>query len=428
MAESARAIGDVLQPAVAATLAGLAREANTLHDTVSVAVQRQLEGMSASLAGATGAAAQAWQAAAVAQQDANALLLRELHDVLDRHAGALEQRATGVVDSVATRLDANAAAVSDAWKQALALQDERHAQQAARNEQALASAAAVFEQHATALVGTLDRSHGELRAALAAQEQQRLAAWAEQIATMSTALRQDWTRAGEEVATRQQAICDALAASANDMAAQAQAHASATIAEIERLVDAAAQAPRAAAEVIAELRQKLSESMVRDTAMLEERTQLIGTLGTLLDAVNHASTEQRGAIDALVATSADLLERVGTRFTDHIEAETGKLGDIAAQVAVGATEVASLGDAFGAAVQVFGQSNEELLARLQGIEAALDRSLARSDEQLAYYVAQAREVVDLSLLAQKQIVEDLQRIGGPRQAGNDASAAGTEAA
>ena len=63
-----------------------------------------------------------------------------------------------------------------------------------------------------------------------------------------------------------------------------------------------------------------------------------------------------------------------------------------------------------------------------GFCAALDRSLARSDEQLAYYVAQAREVVDLSLLAQKQIVEDLQRIGGPRQAGNDASAAGTEAA
>ncbi|WP_374319364.1 DUF802 domain-containing protein [Pseudoxanthomonas kaohsiungensis] len=428
VAESARAIGDALQPAVAATLAGLAREANTLHDTLSVAMRQQLEDMSAGLAGATGAAAHAWQAAAVAQQDANASLLRELHDGLDRHAAALEQRANAVVDGIAARLEANAEVVASAWRSALAQQDERHAEQAARNEQALATAAAAFERHATAMVGNVDRSHGELQALLAAQEQQRLAAWAEQVARMGAGLRQDWEQAGQAVAARQQAICDALAASANDMAAQAQAHASATIAEIERLVDAAAQAPRAAAEVIAELRQKLSESMVRDTAMLEERTQLIGTLGTLLDAVNHASTEQRGAIDALVATSADLLERVGTRFTDHIEAETGKLGDIAAQVAVGATEVASLGDAFGAAVQVFGQSNEELLARLQGIEAALDRSLARSDEQLAYYVAQAREVVDLSLLAQKQIVEDLQRIGGPRQAGNDASAAGTEAA
>ena len=44
------------------------------------------------------------------------------------------------------------------------------------------------------------------------------------------------------------------------------------------------------------------------------------------------------------------------------------------------------------------------------MEAALSQSLARSDEQLAYYVAQAREVIDLSLLSQKQIVEDLQQL------------------
>ena len=54
---------------------------------------------------------------------------------------------------------------------------------------------------------------------------------------------------------------------------------------------------------------------------------------------------------------------------------------------------------------------------LQRIEAALDKSLARSDEQLAYYVAQAREVIDLSMMSQKQIVEDLQHIAGQRVAG-----------
>ena len=85
--------------------------------------------------------------------------------------------------------------------------------------------------------------------------------------------------------------------------------------------------------------------------------------------------------------------------------------------------MASLGDAFGAAVQVFGQSNEELLARLQRIEAALDRSLARSDEQLAYYVAQAREVVDLSLLAQKQIIEELRLLDDRRVDANGAQPA-----
>src|SRR5690606_19813966 len=92
----------------------------------------------------------------------------------------------------------------------------------------------------------------------------------------------------------------------------------------------------------------------------------------------------------------------------------GKLGDVAAQVSVGAAEVASMGDAFGAAVQLFGDSNEKLLDRLQGIEGALDKSLARSDEQLAYYVAQAREVIDLSLLTQRQVIEDLQQLQASR--------------
>lgn len=44
----------------------------------------------------------------------------------------------------------------------------------------------------------------------------------------------------------------------------------------------------------------------------------------------------------------------------------------------------------------------------------LEKSLARSDEQLAYHVVQAREVIDLSMLFQKQILEDLQWLGDQR--------------
>jgi len=162
------------------------------------------------------------------------------------------------------------------------------------------------------------------------------------------------------------------------------------------------------------LRQKLSDSMARDTAMLEERSRMLETLETLLDAVNHASTEQRSAVDALVATSEQLLARVGSQFTDTVEVQTRKLEAVAAQVTGSAVEVASLGEAFGVSVQVFGESNDKLVAHLQRIEAALDKSLARSDEQLAYYVAQAREVIGLSMMSQKQIVEDLQQLANRR--------------
>jgi len=188
------------------------------------------------------------------------------------------------------------------------------------------------------------------------------------------------------------------------------------VAEIAQLLQAASEAPRVAAEVVAELRQKLSDSMARDNAMLEERSRLMETLGTLLDAVNHASTEQRSAVDALVGASADVLERVGSRFTDKVEAETEKMSGVAAQITGSAVEVASLGEAFGLAVQLFSESNDKLVAHLQRVEGALGKSMARSDEQLAYYVAQAREVIDLSIMSQKQIVEDLQQIAGRQQA------------
>ncbi|WP_416051807.1 DUF802 domain-containing protein [Cupriavidus basilensis] len=319
-----------------------------------------------------------------------------------------------LLESVSARLETATGGMSEAWNNALSQHERVSEKLAGDNQHALAAAAATFEQHSASLVRTVGQSHADLQAELAARDQQRLAAWTDTLGTMAATLRQEWEQAGTHNASRQQEVCDTLAQTARDISAQTQAHASNTIAEIARLVQAASEAPKAAADVIGELRQKLSDSMVRDNAMLEERGRLLETLETLLDAVNHASTEQRTAVDALVGTTADLLDRVGTRFTDKVEAEAGKLEAVAAQVTGSAVEVASLGEAFGMAVQLFGESNDKLVAHLQRIEAALDKSAARSDEQLAYYVAQAREVIDLSMLSQKQIVENLQHLAGQR--------------
>jgi hypothetical protein len=143
---------------------------------------------------------------------------------------------------------------------------------------------------------------------------------------------------------------------------------------------------------------------------LEERSRILGTVSTLLDAVHQGASEQRAAIDALVAQSANLLHTVSTQFTAKVDAETTKISAVAAQVAGSAVEVASLGEAFGHGVQLFSASNEGLMANLQRIESALNQSMLRSDEQLAYYVAQAREIIELSTLSQKQMVENLQQM------------------
>ena len=100
--------------------------------------------------------------------------------------------------------------------------------------------------------------------------------------------------------------------------------------------------------------------------------------------------------------------------------------DMAAQLSGSAADVASLGDAFGTAVALFTQSTGQDVAQLQKVEEALAKSSARSDDQLAYYVAQAREVIDLSLLAQKQTVDELQRLA-KQQAAAATSATAAEA-
>ncbi|WP_109126398.1 DUF802 domain-containing protein [Dyella sp. C11] len=504
--ESARAASATLQPVVEATMQGLASETASLHGTVTQAVQRHLDGLSAGFEATTTNVADIWNKALAEQRDTNETLAQDLRASLDRFTESFDQRSTSLVESVSSRLDTTVSTVTDAWNGALSKQEAANASMASQNQQALATATTTFEAHAAALVGSVQQSHTDLQAALESRDQQRLAAWTDSLGSMATAINAQWEQAGEQTATRQQAIfdtlaqtandisaqtkahasdtiteisrlvqaaseapkvavdmvnelaardeqrlaawsgtldtmatalnaqwdqvneqaaerqqaiCDTLAQTARDITAQTQAHASETIAEISSLVQAASEAPKVAADVVAELRQKLSDSMVRDTAMLEERSRLLATLETLLDAVNHASTEQRTAVNALVTTTADLLDRVGTRFTDHIEGETGKLETVAAQITGSAVEVASLGDAFGAAVQSFGQSNDALMERLELIAGALDKSLSRSDEQLAYYVAQAKEVVDLSVLSQKQIIEDMQRLAERASAGTE---------
>jgi hypothetical protein len=573
-AESARVAGAALQPVVAATMTGLAQEMAALRDTVTGAVQRQLDGLTDGFEKTAGNVTAVWNRALDAQRHASDAAAQQLQTTLGQFTDTFAQRSADLLDGVATRLEATESRLSDAWRDALARQEqvgetlagqhakalgeaaatfERHSgaalaamrdshdalqtqlaardderlaawhaslatmaaqlgeewqragahnadrqqaicdalaqttreltaqastfeqrstellstirdshtglqtQLAARDEERLSAwsaslaamaaklgdewqragvhsagrqqeicdalaqttreltaQASTFEQRSTELLSTIRDSHTGLQTQLAARDEARLSAWNDSLAAMAAALRDEWAHTSAQAATRQQDICDTLARTANEITAQAQVHASDTINEISRLVQAASEAPKAAADVVAELRQRLSDSMVRDTAMLEERSRLLATLETLLGAVNHASTEQRTAIDALVSTSADLLDRVGARFNDTVDAETRKLDSVAAQVTAGAVEVASLGDAFGAAVQVFGESNDKLLNHLQRIEAALEKSLARSDEQLEYYVAQAREVIDLSMMSQKQIVEDLQHLAGRR--------------
>ena len=318
LAESVRQAGAVWQPALEATLAGLARQAALQQERVEAAVLQQLEGMGGRLGTTAAALATGWT------------------QLLDSHARHGEKQAQGL-------------------------------------QEALQSFTQTFEQRSAALLAAVGQSQGALHTALAAQDVQR-----------------------------QTALVQAL-----------EAQSAQTLAEVARLMDAAAQAPLAAAQAMAQLQQQLQDSQGRDQAMLEERARLMATLAQLLQTLNQAATEQRAVLDALLASSSTLLQQVGQQFSQEVQAATAALASAGGQLQAGAIDVASLGETFGFAVQQFGHSSQALADSLQRVQAALGESATRSDEQLAYYVAQARELIDLSIGSQKLIVEDLQRLPRP---------------
>jgi len=355
LGESARLASAAIEPAVQAAMAGLARQAATLRDDLGAAVQTQLHGTTARLEASTATLAQHWQAALADQQ---------------RHSLALTEGLSG----------------------------------------GLAAFAQTFEQGSEALLASVAESQAAAGASAATREAERMQALQASLAAMAAGLAAQGEQQLAALADSHRQTCSTFERTAQAIHAQAELQARATVGEVTRLMDAAAQAPRAAAEVMTELRSALSASLARDNAMLEERTQLLGTLGQLLDGVNHASTEQRAAIDALVQATEGVLGRAGAHFTKTVDAQARSLQQVAAQVTGSAAEVASLGEGFGHAVHLFSGASEQLTTQLQRIEAALGQSMARSDEQLAYYVAQAREIIDLTLGSQKQIVEDLQQL------------------
>ena len=183
-------------------------------------------------------------------------------------------------------------------------------------------------------------------------------------------------------------------------------------APITRLLHTASEVPQAAAGVIAQLREEMNRVAERDNLALQERTLLLERLGALVGSLEQSAGEQRSAIEAMVGSATSVLEQSHQRFAQALDAESVKTTDVSAHIAASAVELTAVAHAFGESVRLFQASHEKLTDTLQRVEASLQKSTARSDEQLAYYVAQAREVIDLSIASQQGLVDSLRQLQG----------------
>ncbi|MFZ2307439.1 MAG: hypothetical protein WAW73_06230 [Rhodoferax sp.] len=386
LTEGARAAGESIRPVIEAAMAGISQESKALHERLVATTGQQLQGMSERLS-ESHAAQQASQASGDSQR----------------------------LQAWKSQLDTMLAAITREWQTS---GEQTLSQQQAICDTLTRTAQEITEQSRTSAAHTLAEM-ARLLASSEALAQSRMAAesaWSTQqdarMDQLVSMLRTELGALRDEETVRGQAAVERL----GELQAAVTQHLSTLGTALEdpitRLIQTASEAPRAAAEVIGKLRQEVSSSVARDNALLEERARIMETLSALLDAINHASVEQRAVIDSMVASSAVALGTAGSQFAEQVDAEAAKLADIAAQVTSSAVEVSALGETLGFAVQAFSDANDKLITSLQRIEGALDKSMVRSDEQLAYYVAQAREVIDLSIMSQKEIVGELHRLSG----------------
>ena len=351
LSRSAQIAGESLQPVLQTAMAGIAHEAKQMHAQMVDTAQLQLDGLSSKLL-TQAASAQAEYAATDRQR------LQAWTDSLEKIAEQTQASARSTLGEIGQLMTSTEALV---------------------------------------------HSRMEAEATWTQQHTARMDALAKLLQTELTALRDLEAQRGDAAVARLADLQTAVTAHLSTLGTALEE-------PITRLIHTAAEAPRAAAEVIGQLRQEISNSAARDNELLEERSRILETLNALLASIRHASVEQREVIDSLVASSAVALQQASSDFSDKLGLEASKLADVAAHVSSSAVEVSSLSDAFGLAVRGFAEANDKLIGNLQRIEGAMDKSMLRSDEQLAYYVAQAREIIDLSISAQKQVFDELQQL------------------
>ena len=176
-------------------------------------------------------------------------------------------------------------------------------------------------------------------------------------------------------------------------------------APMTRLIETASETPKAAAEVISQLQSEIARNSERENELLEERQRLVQELDTLLENQRSTADSQRDAVDSLISGAGETLTGISERFNTLIQEQSQQLGKLGDDITGSSQEVGALSDAFAQAIELFSQSNQQVIASLADIQNALDKAGNRHDEQLAYYVAQAREVIDLSVSAQKDVID-----------------------
>ncbi|WP_100638374.1 DUF802 domain-containing protein [Marinobacter salexigens] len=369
---SSRLTAERIEPIVTEAMASLQSSAGKLHEDWSATTKQQLAELTESFQKTTQEAGDNWQQNLLAQQQASA-----------EHNKALQETSQQAQQQLLEQVQQATEQTAQQWQSGVEQQQQ------------------TAEKLTTNLQSTLQEYQAHFReesAKLASHQQQGLDA-------LITRISEQLSQLHEQEAARGDA--------ANERLAQLEATVTKHLTELgvgleapmTRLIETASETPKAAAQVISQLQSEMTRNSERENQLLEERQRLVQELDSLLESQRSNADSQRQAVDSLISGAGETLTGISERFNTLIQEQSQQLGKLGEDITGSSQEVGALSESFLAAVEMFSASNTQLQESLTNIQKALDGAGTRHDEQLAYYVAQAREVIDLSVSSQKDVID-----------------------
>jgi hypothetical protein len=340
--------------------------------------------------------------------------LRESFAASGREAGeSMAPILRDTMQAIAAQTEATQMTVRDGVDNQLAALAEvrEQAAQSVHDTRALvasqASAVAAQDSLRLALEATVRDAGGSLDTQ-AANATAMLQQVGEQLSAHREQLEQQWLAERTRFNEQQQARLEAQAESVQSaLTAAMTTHAQLTVDTLRPIVESTMAGLDSA---VATVRQEASEALQRDETLLQSQRELMTGLQATAGALAQDSAAYRSTLEVFAQQTATALDATALQFASTVGQEADRLAEVGGQFAAGAQGLTALGDALGSAVAQFDAVAQGLSATLQQLAQGMEEAAGRSDEQLAYYVAQAREVIDHSALAQQKLLDQLREI------------------
>ncbi|WP_372796623.1 hypothetical protein [Litorivivens sp.] len=412
--DTGRVAAESAAPVLQSFMDSLRSESHATEQALGKAVDNHLNVIQQQLASNSETIEQSWQRAMQTQQNTNKELLLALAEQVTSAQNTLSNGAEALL--------ANLQQTNARWLSNVQEHEQQRLEQwqnrLAESAQQLHSASETLAQKTQQAASDSQRSIASLvekSDALLQQQTQREADWqstaAQQLDALVSRTSEQLIALRNEEQQRGEAAIARLAELQESSASQLASLGAALEEPMSRLMATASDAPKAAAEVIAQLRSEISKNIERDNTLLEERQQTLGQMEKLSASLEENARLQREAVEAMLQGSTENLASVAQKFEEKVTHESAALNEQIASFSASTAELTALGEVFTNAVQQFGESNSQLMTRLEQIESVLVNAGQRSDEQMAYYLSQAREIIDHNLLTQQELLERLQKLG-----------------